>query len=337
MNFRSELDVIKGFVAGTARATALAQYPVASYHLTMYSFQQWFHSSYRARQGKVLENILRKILLRYTRFQDVPENSQKTRHKLHQLLGLRSGILRGDVDVCGIDHEAKRILAIQLRSRDDTGGTTAKSSLVESLQQILRAYPDQVYYELLYLVAVWDERNSQQRSSTVRKFYQALQDHTDLREADFERLGTRLFLRRGIYLQLAYGTAEMLRAIHEWDGHSNRDILKGASEVIEEIQNWDDLWLAYAIASMEVHVQVFRGCSNATLLVRKIRELQLEITPYPPQELQKSISYALDKLIHEWREDTLPVRSLADQILYLRDLLLLYAIYKRHCEKRNTV
>jgi len=256
---------------------------------------------------------------------------------LPDLLGIGRDSLRGDIDVCGIDDHGRRILAIQLRSRDDTGGTTAKTSLIESLQQILRAHSGKAPYEFLYLVAIWDEQERQQRTSTIRKFYQALQDYTDLKLTDFEKIGSRIMLRAGIYLQLAYGMEEMLKAIYEWDKCPNPEILEAARRIIEGIQNWDDLWLAYAIASMEVHVQVFRGYSNATLLLEKLRELHLEVTPYPREELEKSVSYVLDRLVREWREDSLPLRSLADQILYLRDLILLYAIYKRHCKNREAV
>ncbi len=301
----------------------------------MFSFQQWFHSSYRARQGKVLENILRKILLKYTGFQNIPQSPRQTRSVLANLLDIAEDSLRGDIDVCGIDEKNKQILAIQLRSRDDTGGTTAKTSLIESLQQILRGYSGGSDYKLLYLVAIWDERNSQQRSSTITKFYQALRELTSLKYTDFEGIQSPLQLKPDIdvYLQLAYGVNQMLKAIHDWDKCSNHKVLEANREIIHTIQNWDDLWLAYAIASMEIHVQVFRGYSNAKLLQEKIEKLQLEVTPVPQEKLQESISYALDKLIHEWREDSLPVRSLADQILYLRDLLLLYAIYKLHCKK----
>ena len=54
-----------------------------------------------------------------------------------------------------INLTSKKTLIIQLRSRDDTGGTTAKGSLVDFLRELLR----QNSSDVLYLVCVWDPRN----------------------------------------------------------------------------------------------------------------------------------------------------------------------------------
>src|ERR1035441_4524134 len=55
-NIKNELDSIKKFVAGIDRAEELGSgYKIAKFYPYLFSFHQFFHSSYRARQGKTLE------------------------------------------------------------------------------------------------------------------------------------------------------------------------------------------------------------------------------------------------------------------------------------------
>ncbi|MBA4313446.1 MAG: hypothetical protein C0417_12555 [Chlorobiaceae bacterium] len=54
-SLKNDLDKIKKFVAGINRADSLAnQYSLAKFYSPMFSFHQFFNSSFRARQGKVL-------------------------------------------------------------------------------------------------------------------------------------------------------------------------------------------------------------------------------------------------------------------------------------------
>ena len=75
----TKLDQIKHFAAGITRASSLGTYKLAEYYPFLFSFHQFFHSSYRARQGMVLEKIVGKILEDI--FQCEVAEKKKKRHK----------------------------------------------------------------------------------------------------------------------------------------------------------------------------------------------------------------------------------------------------------------
>src|SRR3989338_2505603 len=89
-----------------------------------------------------------------------------------------------DMDVMGCNSKKEKIIVVQLRSRDDTGVTTAKGSLVDMLRGVLRMNKRSTK-EILYLVAVWDERNLQQKNSTIVKMYSSLKGLIDASEDKF--------------------------------------------------------------------------------------------------------------------------------------------------------
>ena len=159
---KDSLDEIKQFAAGIRRAEKLsASYSVASYYPFMFAFHQYFHSSFRARQGKVLEKMLQHMLEAYSKCDKVPRKNKDRLLILGKIF--KTGTLPNlDIDVMASDSRDKKVLLIQLRSRDDTGGTTAKGSLVDLLRELLRL--DQVpESDVLYLVCVWDPRDAQQK------------------------------------------------------------------------------------------------------------------------------------------------------------------------------
>lgn len=79
---KEDLDEIKLFAAGINRAQRLSSnYTLASYYPFMFAFHQYFHSSFRARQGRVLEQMIQDILKEYGECESVP-NSNKDRLSL---------------------------------------------------------------------------------------------------------------------------------------------------------------------------------------------------------------------------------------------------------------
>ncbi len=73
VELKDDLDEIKSFAAGINRAEELSiSYSLASYYPFMFAFHQYFHSSFRARQGKVLERVLQEILRKYGNCDSVP-------------------------------------------------------------------------------------------------------------------------------------------------------------------------------------------------------------------------------------------------------------------------
>lgn len=323
------LDEIKRFAAGIRRAEKLSSvYSVASYYPPMFAFHQYFHSSFRARQGKVLEQMLQCILQQYGRCDNVPAKNTDRLLILDEIFETRE-LSNLDVDVMASDSTNKKTLVIQLRSRDDTGGTTAKGSLVDLLRDLLRLgkIPQS---DILYLVCVWDPRDAQQKNSTVRKMFSSLKADTNVSEKVFHTIvKSKVKLQENISLKMAYGTDEIARSLFEWIGDENEKVLDAISAIVDLVSDWDDLWIAYTIASLELEVVSFSGKSNIRLLNEKCNKIGFKFNYKSYQTLINSIDNILQKIIPLWTEDSIPVKTPADQAQYIRDLLFLKAYYEK--------
>jgi DNA modification methylase len=333
-SLREDLDIVKGFAAGITRASAMRDYRLADYYTLMFAFHQWFHSSYRARQGKVLEELLKRILPLCTSFQVLETNQALPllQNLFYPQAANKGKWPKSDIDVIGVTADQGRLLLVQLRSRDDTGGTTAKGSLADALKELIRGGGSPSAH-VLYLIGIWDARESQQRISTINKIRSSLQDLN--LPYDFSNLeqdiGRGADLTPNIRLQLAYGSKEIIEAITDWAPAPDPSASQMLSKTVQRVEEWDDLWVAYAIASVELELQALRGISNVYLLRSKCKELGIELEFHKYSELQALVEKAVDSLIVHWKEDSLPVKAPADQALYLRDLLFLSAIYEKYC------
>ena len=323
-----ELDSIKKFVAGVERANMMShEYMLAKSYAQLFSFHQFFHSSYRARQGKVLEETLKSILRTYRICESVPNRVQE----MHQILEsvFNKDIPNLDIDVMGVSRD--KVLIVQLRSRDDTGGTTAKGSLVDMLRGLLRT-GNTPSKPILYLVAIWDARNAQQRQSTISKMFSSLKDLIKISESAFSRdISSGITVAKNITLKLVYGTEEMMRAIIQQFTDSSPSILNSVDKAIKLIEQWDDLWIAYSIASLEI--ANFSGFSNIDLLNQKFEKLRFEFDFTCYANLVKSIDSMTSLIASAWKENSLPFSSTSDRILYIRDLLFLKACYQKFKER----
>lgn len=326
---KDDLDEIKQFAAGVARAEKLStDYTLASYYPFMFAFQQYFHSSFRARQGKVLEKMVQSILKKYGKCDSVPD-SNKDRLSILGKIFDESELPNLDIDVMAVNLTSKKTLIIQLRSRDDTGGTTAKGSLVDFLRELLRLkiVPQG---DVLYLVCVWDPRKEQQKLSTVKKMFSALKDLVDISEKDFHAIvEDKVKLQEKISLKVAYGTDEIAASLFEWIDNPDDEVLKSISIVVDLVSDWDDLWISYSIASLELEIAAFSGVSNVKLLNEKYDKIEICFNFESYQALTDSIERIIEKIIPLWTEDSIPLKSLSDKAQYIRDLLFLKAYYEK--------
>lgn len=326
---KDDLDEIKQFVAGIKRAEKLSDhYSLASYYSYMFAFHQFFHSSFRARQGKVLEQVIQGILIQYAKCDSVPDKNQERIMVLKQIFETDE-LPNLDIDVMASDLRNRKTLAIQLRSRDDTGGTTAKGSLVDLLRELLRTNKVPIN-RLLYLVCVWDPRDAQQKNSTVKKMYSSLKDFVDINLETFNAIvKTKVKLKENISLQIAYGTDEIANALFEWIGDENKAVLDAISTVVDIVSDWDDLWVAYTIASLELEVTEFYRMSNINLINEKYKKIGIDFNFESYQALTDSIDNIVQKMIPLWTENSIPLTSLSDKAQYIRDLLFLKAYYEK--------
>ena len=328
-NWKDDLDEIKLFAAGIQRAEKLSTvYSLASYYPFMFAFHQYFHSSFRARQGKVLEQILQRILQQYSRCDNVPDKNTDRLSLLGEVF--QSDELGNlDIDVMASDSTHKKTLIIQLRSRDDTGGTTAKGSLADLPREFLRINKTP-QSDILYLVCVWVPRDSQQKISTVRKMFSSLKKDIGISEEVFhEIVRNKVRLRENIFLKMAYGTDEIANSLFEWIGDENKQVLDAISIIVDLVSDWDDLWIAYAIASLELEVASFSNQSNIKLLNEKCDRIGIDFNYKSYQDLTDSIDSILEKIIPLWTEDSIPLNTLSDKAQYIRDLLFLKAYYEK--------
>ncbi len=337
-------DTIKGFAAGieSAKREAQRSYSLASYYLLLFPFQQWFHSSYRARQGKVLEALTAEFIRNKTAFNEVLGKQSDKKAFLERLFNV-TDLSIGDIDILANSSKLSKCIVMQLRSRDDTGGTTAKGSLVEALKALLRT-STMPHQPLLYLVGVWDAGASVQRTSAANKIQSEIRELVSPQVLeDFE---TRIFegisVGAGLVLRLAYGLDQILEAVLDWqdanNGQSTRHspeswhtLTKAVQKTIDLVTSWDDLWISYAVASIEIDITKTKGISNIQTLRNKCRALGIHLDHTCYRDLQRSIDAAAQQLVLSWTEPSVPLTSPADQSLYIRDLLYLLAIYERWC------
>jgi len=314
------LDSIKKMAVGLSAAEAKSGYPVANYSRYLFSFQQFFHSSYRARQGNVLEEIIRKTLEKAG-----ATVYEKGEHEnvLRNIVGI--GTTRGhDVDV--LAKKDNNFLLIQVRSRDDTGGTTAKGSLVELLADFLQ-HTTGPTFNLYYIIYVWEILQEGQKQSLVTRCKSQLERVTTLQE-NFEKTlnnGSVVDLGSNIHLQLIYGPDKFSEFISNFT--NNREAANLLSGELSILNNWDDMWLSYAMVSLELENMKIHNKFNFQILDKKLSEKGLSFTDEDIRNYNESSErYAL-QILPEWDEDTLPVDSPSDQLNYLRDLILLKMIF----------
>ena len=325
-DLKNNLDKIKQFVAGINRAISLRDYKLADFYPTMFAFHQYFQSSFRARQGKVLEVVLQEILRNYTRSNVVPDKVAEMQTIIKDVFKLKTPPTL-DIDALGKDDKNKKIIIVQIRSRDDTGGTTAKGSLVDFLRDLLRTHKES-NYKLTYLIAIWDERNSQQKKPTISKMYSSLKENIKVSESDFEKnISKGVNLTKNIILKMAYGTDEIANALYNWDNQSkDKKIIESIKKITDIVTNWDDLWISYAVSSLEIEIISFYGKSNIEILERYLSNEKINLDDN--FDIKKIDEISL-KISSKWKETTIPLSSVSDKILYIRDLIYLKLIYNR--------
>lgn len=324
---RAELDNIKEFVAGVTRAERLGgDYTLAKFYPSLFAFHQFFHSSYRARQGKTLEEALKELFRESDSNLNVPDKSTAKQKLMATIFKGYSS--KKDIDV--IAKKDSNIMIIQLRSNVNTGGTTAKSSLVELLAEIMSLEKVEGS-SLFYHVAVWESEGNQKKI-TKDKIYSLLEHQ--LKEAKIDKskllanIENGISIGEGITLKLSFGTEEILKSIKNWLGPSSKLKYSAITDITKKMEDWDDLWLAYAIASIELETKMVRKFDNIEILNRLLSKLTYNTKKFNRSEEFVTLANELaSKIIPLWKEPSIPFDSPSDKIHYIRDLILLKFIY----------
>lgn len=330
-NFREvkdKLDSIKQFAAGIARSEKIGKsYSLAKFYPYLFSFHQFFHSSYRARQGKALEKLFKEAIKQSNQKFIVP-NKEKDKQRL------MSEVFEGydsklDIDVV-VKKSKGKILALQLRSRDDTGGTTAKSSLVEVLRRVMKISAEE-NTELFYLIGIWEKIKSNQKNITISKIYESLESHFKekiTKEGFIDNIEGGMELHQGVVLKLAYGNEEIIKSVSDWLGEDAQFDCESMKNIIAKLERSDDLWLAYAIASLELENIELNEINNIEYLNELLRTENYDISDFTSNEEYLKLANELAlRIIPKWDKDSLPVSTVSEKAHYIRDLILLKFVY----------
>ena len=325
---KDNLDSIKQFVAGITRSETLGKsYTLAKFYPYLFSFHQFVHSSYRARQGKTLEELFKEVIRQSNQNFIVPDKEKDKQKVMSEVFkGYDSKL---DIDVVAKKSEGK-VLALQLRSRDDTGGTTAKSSLVEALRRVMKKSVEKDT-DLFYLIGIWDKIKSNQKKITISKIYESLEPYFQkkISKEDFiKSIEKGIELHKGVTLKLAYGDGEIVKNVSDWIGKDTKLDYKSMKTIIATLESSDDLWLAYVIASLELENIELRGINNIQYLNELLKTEKFDISGFTSNEEYLKLANELAlKIIPKWDKDSLPVSTMSEKAHYIRDLILLRFVY----------
>jgi len=325
---KDKLDSIKQFVAGITRSEALGKsYSLAKFYPYLFSFHQFFHSSYRARQGKVLEELFKEVIREANNNYIVPDKEKHKKDIMSEVFKDYDSKL--DIDVVAKKSKGK-ILALQLRSRDDTGGTTAKASLVEALRGIMKKNVEKDA-DLFYLIGIWDKIKSNQKNITISKIYDSLEPFFQKQISKnffIDNIEKGIGLHKGVTLKLAYGNKEIFKDVFDWIGKDTKLDYEAMNKIIKTLESSDDLWLSYVIASLELENIELKGINNIEYLNELLKSEKYDISAFTSNEEYLILANELVlKLIPKWDKDSLPVSTMSEKATYIRDLILLRFIY----------
>lgn len=325
---KDNLDSIKQFTAGITRSEKIGKsYSLAKFYPYLFSFHQFVHSSYRARQGKALEKLFKEAIRRSNHKFMVPDKEKDKQR-------LMSEVFKGYDSKLDIDVVARRakgkILALQLRSRDDTGGTTAKGSLVEALRRVMKINAEKDA-ELFYLIGIWEKIKSNQKNITISKIYESLELHFQkkISKEDFiNNIEKGIKLHQGVVLKLAYGNEEIIKSISGWTGEGINLDYQSMKNIITMLERSDDLWLAYGIASLELENIELKGINNIEYLNELLKTETYDISGFTTNEEYLNLANELAlTIIPKWDKNSLPVATMSEKSHYIRDLILLRFVY----------
>ncbi len=318
LSYADKLDILKRMAVGLESASRKSSYPISDYASYLFAFQQFFHSSYRARQGNFAESLVRSILT----LSNKVKVYKKTDHP-NQMALILSSKTESNHDMDVMARSPNEYLFVQIRSRDDTGGTTAKGSLVEFLKDIIRNN-NSPKYKIRYVIFIWIPGAGSQKSSLISKIVDQLTNlHGIIPEKIRKQLenSERIILVQNITLELVYGFEDFSRILGEFSRSS--EIAEISNKVFKTLEDWDDLWLTYVVTSIEIQNLRLKGKNNFQILEEKLIESDIKIDSSDFTDYKKESYNVADRLIKIWKEDTLPVSSPRDQFLYIRDLVLI--------------
>jgi len=319
---KDNLDNIKKFAAGIASAENKQEdYIISKMYPYYFAFHQFVHSSFRARQGKVLEEIIKNILKKEENINILDKKKQseffntEDKHLPDYDLFLKKG---------------NELIVIQIRSRDDTGGTTAKTSLVEGVKYIEKYLKNNNINKIEYIIFVWEGLKSQQQSTTLEKFYDYLQDKTNLNKNDFFNKilnnGVEFnFNNKKLNLYLRYGKDDFIKLLSNLS--LSNTLSSKLSKIISLVLEWDDFWMSYQYTGLEYERLKENNFSYIFYIIEHFKK-NLEKGINECKTMKDYVNFAekiADKLLKE--NIDMPFKNGNYNFIYFVDLILLIIVY----------
>ncbi len=314
---------------------------LAMYSFYQFAFQQFVQSSFRARQGKALEEILKKILT-IEEMRITPEIPSSKNEKIEILKGAigsedkaKNIIDKHDIDILAEVND--KVVILQMRSRDDTGGATAKPSLAELLKKLK---DEDLSKDFLYIIYIWVKPSTepQQKVTLINKLLSMIDLEKETKIKEKLEQGKVAQINEKLKVCIVYGAEELIRVLWgefgvEVDDEKYKDALEKYKIYLELLSTWDDLWLAYAVATLELENLVKYGRTNISVLSDRLCSMNLEeylksrecLNEY--EECSAKISKEISPLIRG-DEDLIPFNAVGDKINYIRDIILLRIAYE---------
>jgi hypothetical protein len=352
--YSENLDETKKIAFGLENAETLFfkfSDKLAAFSLYQFAFQQYVQSSFRARQGKALEKILKKILtVKEMRIEPQIASSKDDKIKtLKEVINSKERYIKSIIERHDIDILAKtedKVIIFQMRSRDDTGGATAKSSLAELLKEL---YTKELSKEILYVVYIWVKPKTekpQQKVTLINKLLSMI----DLDNAEeikkVLKEGKIATIKDNLKICVVYGAEDLIKTLWSEMGikidEKYKELMDKYSKYLELLSTWDDLWLSYAIATLELENLIKYGKTNVSVITKLLSEFGFEeklkseecIMKY--EQYSAEISKEISPCIRE-DDDLIPFNAVGDKMNYIRDLILLKIVHEHLEEIKTTV
>lgn len=294
--------------------------------------------------GTPFNNLKKAILKKLSSLKGIKDNQsiiQETVRDIKAYL-IKDVVSKHDIDV--LAKASNKAIIIQIRSKPETGGTTAKGSLAELLKDLYE-YDVPEGREILYIIYVWVRPESgepTQKISTINKLIGQITPPNveEIKEGlSAEKV---VELKRGLKVSLLYGAERLIDTLWTELGISieeetRKELLEKYAEYIELVSGWDDLWIAYGISTLEVENFVENGKTNMMIIEEKLSQLELTSKLKAKEcfenydECSREIATMLSPHLRDG-DDLIPFSTLGDKLNYLRDMILLRVVYEHIAE-----
>ena len=308
-------------------------------------FRKWFNfqhkfwefkeSSTRATIGNALESIL-SISVGKDKTLEVGKK-KAFRNKLIKEILSTDYNFKEDIDL-GIKKGKNDILLFQLRSKDDTGGTTAKASNVVVLRDIMEKKESIIKgSKCLYLIGVWDGRQSSQKMSMITKCYQYLKPYlanSITKEYFIDNMeDPGINILPEVKLKLVYDIDNISKEIGEWSESIKRgiDISKTLNNNLESVQNFDDFFIIFTCLSFELQNYHLNKIDNFLHLEHCLQNEKFE-DPINEKNYLSEANRLSEKIFKKWNhsKNKTPFKSKSyESKQYIRDLILIKFAYQK--------